>query len=146
MEPEIQRQQHLINRLRNAPAGLMDYRDWLQRVLEESNAREGSDILFRASFSFMEAHSEADLGAPGPLVHFLESFFPDYLDALCRSLDRAPTPHTFWMLRRALNASSLPPQTHDQLWQLVATIAGNPDCNQMVRQEAQSLLLHTRYT
>src|SRR5689334_3563376 len=51
---------------------------------------------------FIERNSEADLGVPGPLVHFLETI-PGYDDAVVKSVKRTPTMLTLWMLNRILN-------------------------------------------
>ncbi|CAN7587956.1 hypothetical protein LJR084_004415 [Variovorax sp. LjRoot84] len=53
---------------------------------------------------FMEAHSDWDLGTPGPLVHFVERFHGQgYEGELIASVERKPTAHTLWMLNRLIN-------------------------------------------
>lgn len=52
----------------------------------------------------METHPAADFGTPGPLVHFLETFYGrGYEEKLVESLARRPTNHTVWMLNRIIN-------------------------------------------
>ena len=60
----------------------------------------------RPILKFMEAHPHIDLGAPGPLVHFVEQFFgAGYETELLASLGRRPTAHTVWMLNRVINGT-----------------------------------------
>jgi hypothetical protein len=57
---------------------------------------------------FMEDHPDLDFGMPGPLVHFVERFHRTRYEAkLIESVERKPTSHTVWMLKRLLNG------THD---------------------------------
>jgi hypothetical protein len=52
----------------------------------------------------MEEHEDIDFGTPGPLVHFVETFFRQgYETKLVESLRRRPTDHTLWMLNRMIN-------------------------------------------
>jgi hypothetical protein len=52
----------------------------------------------------MEMHPHFDFGCPGPLVHFVETFYRrGYEQRLCTSIRRRPTPHTIWMLNRLIN-------------------------------------------
>lgn len=55
-------------------------------------------------FEFFEAHPVADLGVPGPLVHFVEQFYPEYKARLLFSLRRTPSLSGVWMANRILNA------------------------------------------
>jgi hypothetical protein len=52
----------------------------------------------------LEKYPDADFGAPGPVVHFVERFFKKGYEALLvASLKRKPTAHTLWMLNRIIN-------------------------------------------
>jgi hypothetical protein len=54
----------------------------------------------------MENNPDADFGVPGPLVHFLETFYRrGYEEKLLESLSRHPTAHTVWMLNRIINGT-----------------------------------------
>jgi hypothetical protein len=52
----------------------------------------------------LERLDGADLGAPGPIVHFLESV-GGYEEELRRSLERKPTYYAIWMVNRILNGA-----------------------------------------
>ena len=85
---------------------------------------------------FMEANRHRELGMPGPLVHFLEKV-PGYEEALIRSLERAPTQHTVWMLNRMINAAD---EEHEApLLELMRTIASTEEDSD-VRQDAIEFL------
>ncbi len=61
----------------------------------------------RPVLAFMEDHPDLDFGSPGPLVHFVERFYgPEYVDELTKSVQRAPTSVTVWMLNRVINGTS----------------------------------------
>ncbi|MDR1180755.1 MAG: hypothetical protein LBL13_02090 [Bacteroidales bacterium] len=53
---------------------------------------------------FMEDFPEADFGQPGPLTHFVETFYGNgYEELLYQSVKRKPTLHTIWMVNRIIN-------------------------------------------
>lgn len=57
----------------------------------------------------IENHPHADLGAPGPIVHFVEEFYGrGYESLLVESVRRCPVPHTLWMLNRIINGVAEP--------------------------------------
>ena len=64
----------LIEKLKNAPIGLDDYTDYLEDALDCIDELDDQKAVFKEAFLFFETHSNADLGMPGPLVHFLENF------------------------------------------------------------------------
>jgi hypothetical protein len=57
-----------------------------------------------AIFGVMERHPEAELGAPGPLVHEVEAL-PSYETLLRESLRRQPALLSIWMANRLANAT-----------------------------------------
>lgn len=95
----------IAQQLRDAPAGLEDYVAFLDEVLDGVAQLDDAELVFAEAFSFFERNSDADLGMPGPLVHFLEQFYPAYIDQLCTSVARKPTTYTVWMINRILNSS-----------------------------------------
>jgi hypothetical protein len=80
---------HLAYRLTDELSGLSDGLDAVDPILR-----------------LMEENPSFDFGCPGPLVHFVETFYQrGYEDRLCASIRRRPTPHTVWMLNRLINGS-----------------------------------------
>lgn len=77
----------------------------------------------------MERHPLDDFGAPGAVVHFIESFDPDYEPYLLESLRRRPSMHTVWMLNRCINGGS-------GYLDLMKQIAGDRTLEREIRDEA----------
>lgn len=63
-----------------------------------------SDKVYEPIFRFFEVHSHADCGAPGSLVHHVESFYPNYVNALLESVRRTPSYNGVLMINRILNS------------------------------------------
>jgi hypothetical protein len=79
---------------------------------ELSNVSDGFDAV-DPILRFMEEHPHFDFGCPGPLVHFVETFYKKgYEDRLCQSIRKRPTPHTIWMLNRLINGSKGDSKAH----------------------------------
>jgi len=125
--------------LENAPAGQDDYTAFLHDLLDGVQELEDPEAFFAAAFRFFEEHSGADLGAPGPLVHLLERFYPDYLDFLCASAKRKPTTYSVWMINRILNAE-LPVDRRTRLLALLRQAADNPAADVAARRQATAFL------
>lgn len=84
----------------------------------------------------MERHPLADLGMPGAMVHFIETFYPKYEPYLIESLNRRPTMHTVWMLNRCINVS---PKKGEYLT-LMKAIADREDIEKEIRDSAREFV------
>lgn len=73
-----------------------------EQILEKVNAEEVADSYIEPILHFMEENPDIDYGAPGPVVHFMEST-DGYEDLLIESISRTPISHTIWMLNRIVN-------------------------------------------
>jgi hypothetical protein len=98
--------------------------------------------LVEALLGLLERFPDADLGAPGPLVHALESI-PGYEAQLLGSLARQPTTYTVWMCNRILNAST-DPQQEAQWMHALEAAAIHPKANETTRQDARAFLAFQR--
>lgn len=59
-----------------------------------------------AALRFIERYPNLDLGKPGSLVHFVETYYrKGYEEALLRSFARKPTALSAWMLNRLINGT-----------------------------------------
>ena len=125
--------------LENAPAGQADYTEYLASVLNGVEEIGDPSELFRCAFRFFENHCTADLGTPGPLVHFVERFYPQYLEDLCVSVKRRPTMYTVWMLNRILNGH-VPIATRERLIDLLRSVVDNPTTDAVVRDQSRQFL------
>ncbi len=77
---------------------------WYDCVDAWERAGVGPEVI-EPILRFMESHPDLDYGAPGPLVHFLETL-DGYHRLLFESVDRQPTPHTLSMLNRVINGTT----------------------------------------
>jgi len=100
----------LQDRLRNA-ARARDRILKFYSIAEELEASGAGFATVRGILEFIEAHPRLDIGAPGPLVHYVESFAVKrsyrkrYERELLASLSRRPTASTVWMLNRMINVA-----------------------------------------
>ena len=77
-------------------------------ILEKIKNEENPMDYLADLFVFMENNPNIDYGMPGPIVHFMESYYKKgYEDELLKSVKRKPTQHTVWMLNRILNDANL---------------------------------------
>ena len=131
----------LIEKLKNAPIGLDDYTDYLEDALDCIDELDDQKAVFKEAFLFFETHSNADLGMPGPLVHFLEKFYPKYLDELCASVERIPTTYTVWMINRVLN-SQIENSVREHLLGFLLKVSRNQHVDDVIREQA---IEHIKY-
>ena len=112
----------------------------LQTLIDEASA-EGADLgSVEVILRFMEENPELDLGAPGPLVHFVERFHgAGYEDKLLRSLSRRPTVHTVWMLNRVLNGTK-ESRERDRLIDALRAAQNHPMVDEQTKQQAARFL------
>jgi hypothetical protein len=81
---------------------LHEMEDFVQE-LEKTGA---SVDMVEPILRFMEAHSEEDLGVPGPLAHIVERFHRQgFEEELLKSLQRKPTMPTLSMLNALVNVT-----------------------------------------
>ena len=105
----------------------------LVEPIEEDAAAPES---FEAIFAFFERYPEADLGAPGPLVHLIERHVGKYEAALVDSVRRSPALSTLAMINRILNAHRSD-EERLRLTAVLAEAAVHPKAPDFVRSEAQ---------
>jgi hypothetical protein len=74
----------------------------LNDVLSGARGHPERAVLAEPLFRLLERYADRDLGAPGPVVHALETI-ADYSLPLRESLHRQPTYYTVWMVNRILN-------------------------------------------
>jgi hypothetical protein len=109
----------------------------LVKLLEHE---EAPSSVFPAIFRFFERNEGVEIGNPGPLVHFLEQFYPEYLKLLVESVRRRPVEHTVWMVNRILNDASISEFTRQSLLRLLQITRDNPELNETIRRSAGGFL------
>ena len=87
-------------------------------------------------FAIMEKHPLDDFGMPGAMFHFIESYYPDYLPLLIRSVQRSPAMHTVWMLNRCINGK----YDTEKLLSVLEDIAHDDSVNKTIKDSAKSFL------
>ena len=82
-----------------------DFIEMCEEAVEHMSSIEETSEVIEPILKLFEEVDDADFGMPGPLVHYLESFYKSgYEEKLFESLNRKPTNHTLWMLNRILNS------------------------------------------
>jgi hypothetical protein len=130
---------NIASRLKEAPDGCDDYIDYLNEVLNGVIRLDDGAAVFLEAFLFFERNEDADLGMPGPLVQFLEQFYPAYVEHLSASVMRKPTFHTVWMVNRILN-SSVDDTDRSRFIALLEAASENPAASAVAKKIAMDLL------
>lgn len=130
--------EEIINKLKNAPEQ-DEYVSYLYDLLENSPNTDPNKF-FHYAFLFIEKHKDSDLGNPGPLVHFIEKFYPQYINDLCASIERIPTYYTLWMVNRILNGN---PDTSvkERLRTTLKNSLKHPNITEELKDEVNDYLL-----
>jgi len=106
----------------------------LYEILDGFDSLPGRDRAIQSMFELMERFPDADLGAPGPLVHEIEAI-DGYQAFLRQSLRRRPTDLTLWMVNRILN-SELDEESRRSWLNELRAVASHPDAPASAREAA----------
>ncbi|WP_324027863.1 hypothetical protein QSV08_07920 [Maribacter sp. BPC-D8] len=90
----------------------------------------------------METNPLVEFGSPGPLTHFIESFYnqnqKEYVKSLETSIKTRPAVHTLWLLNRVINGSEEARAL--QLTQVMKSVYENKQVATDIRNVAQQFL------
>ena len=101
----------------------------------ESDYNELSSI--EPLLQMIERHPLTSFGSPGPIVHFVETFYKKgYEEKLIASLKRTPTVHTIWMMHRIINGIDNP----EYYLNLLKQVSENKYYDKEIREEALHFL------
>lgn len=107
----------------------------IEKIKHESNAFEYLPFIF----SVMETNPDLDYGMPGPVVHFMESYYrKGYEEILLRSVQNIPTSHTVWMLNRVINDPKL--SNRELYIEVLKSSLDRNDISQFVRTDIENFL------
>lgn len=107
----------------------------IEKIKQESNAFEYLPFIFNV----METNPELDYGMPGPIVHFMESYYrKGYEEMLLRSVQNIPTSHTVWMLNRVINDPKL--SNREMYIDVLKALLKRNDISQSVRTDIEIFL------
>jgi DNA-binding transcriptional regulator YbjK len=89
-------------------AGSEDYvqLDRLDELTAQLQQNHDGQLACAAMLSVLERHPQVHFGAPGQLVHAIESYRGHYENLLLSSLARQPMASTIWLLSRIINAAT----------------------------------------
>ena len=120
-----------------------NFTDVAYEITEEIEGRTDAFDSVEPILKLMENNPDIDFGNPGPLVHFVETFYKKgYEEKLVESLKRQPTKHTVWMLNRIINGSEK--ETKKYLINVLVDILKFPNIsNDLVLLVKQFKDLHT---
>ena len=93
-------------------------------------------LIYDPVFRFLEKYPSADIGNPGPLVHLLESHYPNYVPTLIASIKQKPTYNSVIMLHRIMN-SELSKEDQSKYLVLLKAVAYCNTADKMTKENAQ---------
>ena len=97
----------IIERLDRIPKDESDLVAPLYEALDEDVEVDDPRNFFPLAFKYMRERDPAEFGAPGPLSHVIEKYFPDYVGDLADSLKIKPTEPTLFLAQRILNSARI---------------------------------------
>lgn len=107
----------------------------IEKMKQEDNAFEYLPFIF----DIMETNPELDYGMPGPVVHFMESYYrKGYEELLLKSVQKMPTSHTVWMLNRVINDPEL--SNRKMYIEVLESALNRKDISQTVRTDIEKFL------
>ena len=108
-----------------------------EEVLEKVTQEDDSIEYVKSLLKYMEENPYIDYGMPGPIVHYIESYYQKgYEELLYDSITDRPTQHTLWMLNRIINAPKLTDK--DKYMSLLRKISVDESIDPNVRKDAKS--------
>ena len=78
-------------------------------ICDELEIMENSLDAIEPILELVERSPEIDYGCPGPLAHFMETYYKKgYEELLLSSIERKPTEYTLYLLHRLINDEENP--------------------------------------
>jgi hypothetical protein len=113
--------------------------DQFDQVVDRFRVAADPIPAVEAVLRFIEQHPDDDLGAPGPLVHFVEEFYGrGYEDLLVESVRRKATELNIWMLNRLVNGSEGSQQ--QRYLHMMEALAEDNNLSERIRELTRELL------
>ena len=111
----------------------------IEKIKQEGNAFEYLPFIFEV----IEKNPELDYGMPGPVVHFMESYYrKGYEGLLLKSVQKMPTSHTVWMLNRVINDPKL--SNRKMYIDVLKSSLNRKDISQTVRKDIEEFLKYQK--
>ena len=109
--------------------------DRLDELTVQLQQNHDGQLACAAMLHVLERHPQVAFGAPGQLVHAIESYHGHYENLLVTSLDCQPTATTVWMLNRLINAAIGPEK--DQLRAQMHRLRTHPRADEQAQAAAE---------
>src|SRR5258707_3483317 len=97
----------LIKKLNDIPKDESNFVGALYEALDDVKKVDDPKNFFPLAFEYMRERDNSDFGIPGPLSHFIEKYFPEYVSDLADSLKIMPTEPTLFLARRIFNSARI---------------------------------------
>ena len=118
-----------------------DFIEYLGEIRDELEETEDNFQAIEPILKLIESNEDIEYGGPGPLAHFMESFYQKgYEDQLIKSLERKPTEYTLHLLHRIINNRDDP--NHKKYLGLMKTISLNNQYPENIIEEAKDSLTY----
>lgn len=114
----------------------------IDQLLDTTDSKIYPD-LYRPIFDYFAQHATSSMGGPGPLVHHIETYYPNYLDTLKYDLVQRPSCTTALLANRILN-SKISAQERIEWLGLLSAICSNPVAAPAIRADAEEYLEYQR--
>lgn len=132
----------LLEELRDAISSIDEMEDEMEffpiadKIFDKIKTLPNSIEAVGKVLKIIEENDDKEYGGPGPIGHFLESFYGNkYEELLVESLKRAPKGYTIFLLHRCINDEKN--EKRNEYKQLIKAIAEDANISEEVREEAR---------
>ena len=118
-----------------------DFTESLCEIRDELEETEDNFEAVAHVLRLIESNEDIEYGGPGPLAHFMESFYQKgYEVQLIKSLERKPTVYTLFLLHRIMNNKDDP--NYKKYLDLIKSISLNEEYPEHIIEEAKDTLTY----
>jgi len=107
----------------------------IEKIKGEKNILEYIEYMLK----LIENNADLDFGNPGPMVHFMETYYEKgYEDLLLESVQRCPTLQTIWMVNRIINNPNA--KNKQKYIDILILLTENKDLNKNIIDRIKELI------
>ena len=111
-------------------------------IVDKMEAAKVSIEAIQPILELMEGYPLVEFGSPGPLTHFIESFYEEnktlYENLLEQSVKTKPAVHTIWLLNRVINVSE--EEKAKEYIQIMKSIYNDKTLHENIQASAKNFL------
>jgi hypothetical protein len=113
----------------------------LYEIRDELEKMEVNFDAIEPILKLIESNDDIDYGGPGPLSHFMETFYKKgYEEQLLKSIERKPTVYTLYLLHRIINDKDNP--NHKKFLSIMKRISLSKEYPEKIIDEAKNSLTY----